>query len=51
MESQIDPKYFQDKITELEDRSRRNNLKIDRIKKKRERSGMTAKKKSRIMFA
>ena len=31
-EYQIDPKYVQYKLTELEDRSRRNNLRIDGIK-------------------
>ena len=28
-EYQIDPKYVQDKLTELEDRPRRNNIRID----------------------
>ena len=31
-EFQIDPKYAQDKLTELEDRSRRNNVRINGIK-------------------
>ena len=31
-EYQIDPKYVQDKLTELEDRSRRINIRIDGIK-------------------
>ena len=31
-EYQIDPKFFPDKLTELEGRSRRNNLRIDGIK-------------------
>ena len=31
-EYQIDPKYVQDKLTELEDGSRRNNIRIDGIK-------------------
>ena len=31
-EFQIDPKYVQDKLTELEDRSRRNNVRINGIK-------------------
>ena len=31
-EYQIDPKYVHDKLTELEDRSRRNNIRIDGIK-------------------
>ena len=30
-EFQVDPNYIFDKFTELEDRSRRNNLRIDRI--------------------
>ena len=29
---QIDPNYVQDKLTALEDRSRRNNTRIDGIK-------------------
>ena len=45
---QIDPKYAQDKITELENRSHRNNLRIDGIKGKTEKRGMTTKKKFRI---
>ena len=40
-EYQIDPKYDQNKLTEIEDRSRRNNIRIDGIK------GMAAKKRSR----
>ena len=31
-EYQIDPKYVQDKLTESEDRFRRNNIRIDGIK-------------------
>ena len=31
-EHQIHPKYVQDKLIELEDRSRQNNLRIDGIK-------------------
>ena len=31
-EYQKDPKYAQDQLTELEDRSHRNNIKIDGIK-------------------
>ena len=34
-EYQVDPNYVLDKLAELEDRSRRNNLLIDGIKKKK----------------
>ena len=42
-EYQIEPKYVQDKLTELEDRSRRDNIGIDGIKETWRRREMTAK--------
>ena len=45
---QRDSKYVQDKLTELEDRSHRNNVRIDGIKETKGRRGLTANKKTRI---
>ena len=50
-EYQIDPKYRQDKLTELEDRSRSNNIRIDEIKKKKKETWNDCEEKAQDMFA
>ena len=50
-EYQIDPKYMQDKLTELEDRSRSNNIRIDERKKKKEETWNDCEEKAQDMFA
>ena len=50
-EYQIDPKYVQDKLTELEDRSRRNNIRIDGIKETKGETWNDCEEKVQDMFA
>ena len=50
-EYQIDPKYLQDKQTELEDSSRRNILRIDGIKERKGETWNDCKEKAQDMFA
>ena len=50
-EYQIDPKYVQDKLTELEDRSRRNNIRIDGIKEAKGETWNDCEEKVQDMFA
>ena len=48
---QIDPKYVQDKLTELEDRSHRNNIGIDGIKETKGETWNDCEEKVQDMFA
>ena len=50
-EYQIDPKYVQDKLTELEDRPRRNNIRIDGIKETKGETWNDCEEKVQDMFA
>ena len=50
-EYQVDPKYVQDKLTELEDRSRRNNIRIDGIKETKGETWNDCEEKVHDMFA
>ena len=50
-EYQIDPKYVQDKLTELEGRSRRNNVRIDGIKETKGETWNDCQEKVQDMFA
>ena len=50
-EYQIDPKYVQDKITELEDRSRQNNIRIDGIKETKGDTWNDCEEKVQVLFA
>ena len=50
-EYQIDPKYVQDKLTELEDRSRRNNIRIDGIKEMKGETWNDCEEEVQDMFA
>ena len=47
----IDPKYVRDKLTELEDRSRRNNIRIDGIKETKGKTWNDCEEKVQDMFA
>ena len=49
-EYQIDPKYVLDKLTELEDRSCQNNLRIDEIKETKGETWNDCKEKVQDMF-
>ena len=50
-EYQIDPKYVQDELTELEDRSRRNNIRIDGIKEMKGETWNDCEEEVQDMFA
>ena len=50
-EYQIDPKYAQDKLTELEDRSRRKNIRIDGIKETKGETWNDSEEKVQDMLA
>ena len=50
-EYQIDPKYVLNKLTELEDRSRRNNIRIDGIKETKGETWNDCEEKVQDMFA
>ena len=50
-EYQIDPKYVLDKLTELEDRSCQNNLRIDEIKETKGETWNDCKENVQDMFA
>ena len=45
----LDPEYAMEKLIELEDRSRRNNLRIDGVKETRMKLGTFARGKCRIL--
>ena len=44
---QVDPEYVTNKLIDLEDRSRRNNLRIDGISESRNKLGRNLKRKHR----
>ena len=48
--NQIDPKYVKDKLTKLENRSRRNNLRIDGIKETEGETWNDCEEKFQDMF-
>ena len=50
-EYQIDPKYVQDKLTDLEDKSRENNIRIDGIKETKGETWNDCEEKVQDMFA
>ena len=50
-EYQTNPKYVQDKLTELEERSRRNNLLVNGIKETNAETWNDCKEKIQAMFA
>ena len=50
-EYQIDPKYIQDKLRELEDRTCRNNIRFDGIKQTKGETWNDCKKKVQDMLA
>ena len=49
-EFQVDPNYIFDKFAELEDRSRRNNLRIDRITMRKAKHGRYVKQRLKIFL-
>ena len=49
-ECQVDPNYVLDKLTELEDRSRRNNLRIDGINEEKRETWEMCETKIRNIF-